>query len=311
VSTFFVGAAVCEPERAPAPAGLTLGELAARFFAWMERECAGERYARGTLDYYRTHLTLAVRRIGADRPVAELRAIDLEMTRTSWFSVQAPQRLFNWAVRVGLSESNPFRNVPLPPHPARSRVLSDVELAQLLRGARGGRGAFRRFLIGMRETLARPQEIRHLTWEMLDPRLGAFVLTDFKGKKRRRDGKAARLIPVTPRLGRLLERLRARQGATGRVFLNCAGEPWTRNAVRCCMRRLRRKLGWPDRGEKVVPYTMRHTGATRATANGVSDRRLADLMGHAKTITTARYQHLQVIHLHEALRQAQARHKTG
>jgi site-specific recombinase XerD len=37
---------------------------------------------------------------------------------------------------------------------------------------------------------------------------------------------------------------------------------------------------------------MRHTGATNATRKGVTDNTLARVMGHSRTQTTNRYQHL-------------------
>jgi site-specific recombinase XerD len=40
---------------------------------------------------------------------------------------------------------------------------------------------------------------------------------------------------------------------------------------------------------------------------GLRDRVLAELMGHSRTDTTERYQHLQDRHLHEAIRTASAR----
>jgi site-specific recombinase XerD len=75
------------------------------------------------------------------------------------------------------------------------------------------------------------------------------------------------------------------------------------------MGRLRAKLGLgPDEnGEQIVSYTLRHTAATRASARGVRDRVLAELMGHTSTSTTQRYQHLQADHLADAIRQANAR----
>jgi site-specific recombinase XerD len=73
--------------------------------------------------------------------------------------------------------------------------------------------------------------------------------------------------------------------------------------------RLRDKVGLgPDEnGEQVVAYTMRHTSATRASARGVRDRVLAELMGHTSTTTTQRYQHLQADHLAEAIKRVNGR----
>jgi site-specific recombinase XerD len=93
------------------------------------------------------------------------------------------------------------------------------------------------------------------------------------------------------------------------VFLDRRRRPWTANAVRCRMRRLREKLGLgPDEnGENVVAYTLRHTAATRACTNGVPDRCLADIIDHTSTETTRRYQHPQLYHLAEAIHQANMR----
>ena len=74
---------------------------------------------------------------------------------------------------------------------------------------------------------------------------------------------------------------------------------------------LREKLGLgPDEnGENIVAYTMRHTSATRATACGVRDKLLAELMGQTNTATTQRYQHLQAEHLADAIRRVNGRKK--
>lgn len=70
------------------------------------------------------------------------------------------------------------------------------------------------------------------------------------------------------------------------------------------MRRIRLALAMQRdaRGENFVPYTLRHTFATLATAAGIRDRLLADALGHTETATTARYQHLSVEHVRAALR---------
>lgn len=61
----------------------------------------------------------------------------------------------------------------------------------------------------------------------------------------------------------------------------------------------------PDQnGEQVVMYTARHTYATSAVASGVTDRRLADLMGHTNTKTTQRYIHLATDDLYSASQEA-------
>ena len=226
------------------------------------------------------------------------------MYKTGWHSVQAVQRLYNWAISMGLVESNPFKKIARPAIGARERILSPTETVRLLRGADC---RFRRFLLAMRQTIARPQEVRAFQWKhMRDDPAPMFVLTDFKAKRRRKDRAAVRIIPLDDRMVRMLERMARRRNPApdDYVFLNSFGKPWSAKSISLRMRLLRTKLGFkPDEnGEQVVAYTMRHTGATNAAARGVRDRVLAELMGHTNTKTTARYQHLQAIHLSEAIR---------
>jgi integrase len=138
-----------------------------------------------------------------------------------------------------------------------------------------------------------------------------FVLTDFKSRKRRKDKESVRIIPLDDRMVRLLDRLARRQSPSpdDYVLVNRHKRPWSANAVRCRMRRLRERIGLgPDeRGEEIVAYTLRHTSATRASARGIRDKVLAELMGHTSTRTTQRYQHLQAEHLAEAIQRANGR----
>ena len=133
---------------------------------------------------------------------------------------------------MGFIPASPFAKIVLPPQGARERILSRLETVRLLRAATP---AFRAFLIGMRQTIARPQEVRGLLWSqqvVVGEGQSAFVLKKFKGKKRRKDGLKVRIIPVDPRLARLLVRLRRRRlgkplwiAGADQVFLNARGAP--------------------------------------------------------------------------------------
>lgn len=285
---------------------LRLGDLRRRFLDWQAREVAAGRARPRTLAYYRDQLEPFVRHAGAALAVAELVPWHLEECKTGWHSVQAVQRLFNWGTRMGLVGFNPFAQVERPPPGRRRRVLDRGELARLLRCCPR---PFRRFLIALRRTMARPQELRSLVWGQLEASGRAFVLDDFKGKRRRRDGVELRVIALDGYTSRLLLRLRRGAGPAAPVFVNRRGQAWTSNALRLAMRRARRRAGLDAGGELVVCYTLRHSGATEATAAGVGDRQLADLLGHASTRTTARYQHLRIGHLVEAIDRATARRR--
>jgi integrase len=288
---------------------ITLGQLADKYGEWMQREVAACRMKPRTLDYYQDQLQKFLDTIGGNRPALGLLPHEVEMYKTGWHSVQVVQRLYNWGVVMGLLAENPIRSVQKPRLGQRQRILSLVETIQLLRGSDH---QFRPFLVAMRHTIARPQEVRAVQWKHLvyEP-VPMFVLRDFKAKDRRKEKAAVRTIPLDDRMLRLLKRLarKSQPAIDDYVFLNQDGQPWTANAVRCRMMRLRQKLGFgPDEnGEQIVAYTMRHTAATRASACGVRDRLLAEIMGHTSTQTTQRYQHLQADHLAEAIKRATCR----
>jgi integrase len=229
--------------------------------------------------------------------------------------------LFQWAKdSLRLVRENIFAGVPRPPAGQRNRILDPRELARYLRKTRK---QFRDFLVAMRETLARPQEIRTLHWEMLQseiPRLtldealsagrAIFVLREYKARERRNDPNTPRIILVSRRLGRLLLRLRTRAASLeGPIFRNSLKKPWTGNAVRCRMRRLRERLHLPaDLGkENIVAYSLRHSMATFAIARGVGLKIVSELLGHTDIKMTMRYLHMQVEHLRKGIDQIEDR----
>lgn len=281
----------------------TIGELKDHYLHWLEAEVEAGRARPRTLTYYRTELLPFVKELGPDKKVRSLIPFDLECRKVRWHRVQAVQRLFNWGMAVGLVRENPFAGVKRPARGERQRVLERVELVRLLRAAKR---PLRDLLMAQRYMLARPQEPRNLQWSNYREDLGAFLLSDFKGKSLRADHAKFRVLPIAPRLARLLARLRRRPGGdAGHVFKNSRGKPWKTKALSIAVRRLCQRLGLDvGEGERIVAYTLRHTAATLATANGVSDRMLAELMGHTTTKTTARYQHLTTDHLRRGIQAA-------
>lgn len=297
---------------------ILLADLAQRFFAFIET-----KNAPGTRYYYRLHINRFVAAVG-NMPVADLRKHHLLEWGKCWHSIQSVQRLFNWACgEMEIIERNPFSTVKRPRPGRRRRVL---ERSQVVKMTRLAAPDLRAFILAMRETIARPQEVRALKWEYLrwdaatmtrEEALvsgeARFELLEYKARERRLDPDAPRVILITARLGRFLCRLlRRRPDALGYVFLNSQKLPWTSNALRLRVRRLRdrAKLVADARGEKIVAYTLRHTGATQACINGVPDRILAELMGHTSTRTTARYQHLSYEHLRAALRRMRSQKRS-
>lgn len=230
-------------------------------------------------------------------PAADLRAEHLVGVEFSNAFVRVLKALYKWACDedVGLLTRDPFRKLKAPPCGERQRILDRGEVRKLHLAA--GR-QLRRFLFVLRHTIARPGEIRRLTWGKIQWDRRMIVWNKFKGKKRRGDGVKVRTIPLdlaTLRLFRNMHRQRGNPGPNEPVWLdrNGTGE-WTANGVRCRMREARLRAGLDPEGveERVVCYTMRHTSATEAVRAGVRGKLLSDIMGHARSSTTDRYLHL-------------------
>lgn len=280
--------------------GPMLAELIAQFLDW----CRRYRRPR-TVDFYKTQLTQWLHTIG-DKEVTQCRAVDLLLHGAGWHRWVAVQRLFNWAAKKAqLIAANPFAQVEKPRLGQRKLTLTPRRLAQLRRRAAAD---FRQLILCCQETACRPQEARTLDWDMLQVSdqerpfwaqvttgYAFFVLSSYKAQERRGDGGPSRVIPVSPRLGRLLFRLHRRGQADGFILRTSAGKAWTKNALICRMRRIRRHLGtWATgHSESVVLYTLRHTAATAWAAEGVPGKVLMELLGQRNLQTTQRYLHLE------------------
>lgn len=267
-----------------------------------------------TAAFYRDHLAKFIRMYG-DEEAGDMRPHHCLVFKPTWHLILAIQRLFRWAVEEqDLLATNPMQKLRRPRLGCRRRVLSPAELLRLLRGARRD---FRRFLLMARETAARPQEVRELSWEDLHwegssadlegaLRRGEcyFLLIEFKGRTRRADNTATRIIPVSPRLGRLLWRMLGGHALTGRILSTDKGQPWNRNSLRMRLRRLLGRVDVPklSHGERVVCYTLRHSAATSMASRGMQTSVLQDLLGHSKIGTTQRYIHLHTKQLMETWR---------
>lgn len=285
-------------------------ELSSDFLTW-----AAKVLRPSTVNVYRHYFRRFVDQHG-DLPLNEIHPRHLTEFAKTWHSCQAIKRLFNWAANeAGIIEANQLARVKGPRKGYRRRILAPNEAAKILRATTPD---LRRLLLAYRETYARPQELRLATWEdiqgddptktvrqALEECRAAIVLYEFKDGAKRIDQERPRVILLSPRVCRLLVRLYDRAvNRSGPIFRTARGRAWTSNALRCRFRRLRSRLSLrrDKRGEQIVPYTFRHSGATNAAAKGVRDRLLADVLGHIETKTTARYCHLQLEHLRAAMR---------
>lgn len=245
-----------------------------RFLLWT----AANRKPK-TVEHYRYQLGRFVKLHGRRRLSSITPALVSSFSR-AFHPVQAVQRLCSWCHRCERSvKENPLHGMPKARMGQRRRVLDRAEMVRLLR-ATWADGA------GRRGVQLPPGQC------MTSP--AYFSLPTGKHFEFRTQAPDERVIPISPRLGRLLDRL-ARKGVTldAPILRDSRGRPWTANAFRCRMRRLRVVAGvGPDRrGERAVLYSFRHTGATAAAVAGVGQYVLAGVLGHASPRTTERYVH--------------------
>jgi integrase len=195
-------------------------------------------------------------------------------------------RVFSWAKEEGVLSENPLAGMKRPKPAPRQRAMSDDEFTKLHENAGG---PFADYLMALRETGARPKELRDLLWtQVQEDRL---ILTKHKTDRK---VKKARVIILTEAMKQLIERQRT-NGHT-HVFLNTEGEPWTMNAVRLQITRLRERLGL---AKDLCAYLCRHGFGTRAIMNGVNPLVVAELMGHnSMEMISKVYVHLADEHAH-------------
>ena len=191
------------------------------------------------------------------------------------------KQCIRWAYEAGHLSNNPleFLKLPTGKHETRDRVLTLADHRQLCRHASP---ALKRLLRVAWFTGSRPGELRGLKWSDLDAAGGRAVLDAHKTA--RKTGKP-RVIYFPARVRRMLELL-PRESEF--VFLNTHGRPWTKDALVCAFRRLRKasKL-------QAVAYDYRHTWITRALMEGVDIATVAELAGHSDTAMVAKvYSHL-------------------
>jgi integrase len=214
-------------------------------------------------------------------------------SRKRWAStIQTP---LNKAAKLGHIGRNPFQGLTFP-EGDDGRDLTPAEFAALLRLATP---YFRRVLVFLRFSGARPGELKNCQWKHVNFEVQAIVQKEHKTAHTTRD-KKPRMIRFNQILIKLLIWLKRHQPAgTEHVFLNAYGAPWTTRALCKNLFGLREKAGLPADAKL---YGCRHAFATWAILNGLDVATLAELLGHKHLRTTERYVHLagQREHLNKA-----------
>ena len=211
---------------------------------------------------------------------------------TRWCVLLSLKRLFNWAVDDQFIARNPIKTLSLRQGEPR-RATSEEEFQVMLRHSDP---AFRRFLVFMRLTGVRPGEARAVEWEWVDWQRRLIVIPKDRHKTGGKTGRP-RIIPLPRSAVRLLLWLQLRPGgppwpmpgrrsATGAIFRNSFGKPWTRVAIGQRVKLIREESGLSG---NATLHGIRHLWGTVAVARGGNVKVIADAMGHARVGTFEKY----------------------
>jgi integrase/recombinase XerD len=249
--------------------------------------------------------------------LAALRAGDAEHPPLSAASAaraaSAVRGLHRFAVREGLAEHDPAREVKPPALPRRLPKALDVDEVERLLAAVGGDGGplplrDRALLELLYGTGARISEAVGCAVDDLSLDEGIVLL---HGK-----GGRSRLVPVgsyareavSAYLVRGRPSLVARGHGTPAVFVNARGGPLSRQSAWAILRRAAHRAGLPVDGPRgVSPHTLRHSFATHLLDGGADIRVVQELLGHASVTTTQVYTLVTVERLREVYATAHPR----
>jgi integrase len=178
----------------------------------------------------------------------------------------------NLALKDGLIEETPVKDIEKPGWERREKILSGEELQKLLVAASE---PFKTLLKAVADSGCRPGEICSLRVEDCFPDDSVWLVAN---KTKNQTGVKKRPIYLTPALAELTRSLIGVR-TEGHLFLNRHGEPWTTDTVRLRFSRLRNKLGLSN---GVIPYGTRYRFASDAINHQKMDSLVvARLLGHS------------------------------
>jgi integrase len=277
----------------PRNGSLLIGDIVVAYERELQaRQARGELSARA-LDDFRYRIAGFAERVG-DTPAADVRPFMVlewlgnrpTLGATSrHHAATAAKAVTRWAKRQGLIDADPLADMEKPPRRLRRELVMDArEAGKVINGMPPG--PFRDLLTFLFETGCRPSEAARLEAEHLDASRGIAILSVHKTSAKTAK---PRIIAMTPEALTLVQRL-AKANPTGPLFRNTKGNAWTKDAINCAIRRLRRKTGI---GYDFTAYVLRHGWATDALAAGEPVALVAEMLGHSDTrMLTSVYSHL-------------------
>ena len=262
---------------------ISFNELAARFLSYSQRENAENTtswYAHFLDDFDQFHdgRVIDLRKSHVDRWLDEHDGWGQSTRRQA---ITCIKRVVNWGYEEGHLSEFPvgLRKLRRPKMGKRETIVLSADHKRMLAETDE---PFGQLLTALWETGARPEEVRTVTAAMVHLDVGVWLFHVHKTVERTEKPRIIYLTPTMVELSRQLMQV----NPDGPLFRNKFGKPWSANAVRCRMKRLRKKLGLPD---GTVAYAYRHTYATTGLEKGATIADMAELLGHVDTKMISEY----------------------
>ena len=266
-------------------------ELAYLHLNWVKRE-----RAEGTFIPRQLYACRFIQFVGKTKMVSEVSTEDIEQFRhhertqhskggpnAGNHAVRELKTMFLWGRRQGCY------SVPMVPFPPTNEVVAEthtLSAEELVAIFKASDEDLRDLILFGLSTGLRPQEIHPLERDHIR-RNGGGWLVKIQVHKTTAASKtpAPRSVPLCPLAREIVERQMSRHPQSRHIFLNGHGKPYTAQSLRQRFQRACRRA-------KVKPvrvYDLRHFFGTAMAEANTNLALLAQVMGHSRLQTTARY----------------------
>lgn len=215
--------------------------------------------------------------------------------------LSALNTFYKYAIKKGLSKSNPAKGISLPKAPIR--LPKFVEQGKLLDHLANDH-AFEDSFPGIRDKLIievlyatgmRRNELLQLKWSDINHSSGQLRILGKGGKQR--------IVPISTQLTAQIEQYRKIAGAhfgtdelPERIILTNQGQPAYPELIYLTVKK---HLSLCSTQEKKSPHVLRHSFATHLSNNGAPLNDIKELLGHASLASTQVYTHNTIEQLKE------------
>lgn len=266
----------------------TVHRIFNRYLDW----CKDNR-SPATFDKSRRHLKRFAQHIGPQLRITNLKKhhvqewIDKDYVgKSSTYmntAMTAVVTALNWALEFDYIDKNPIAGIRKPKRRVREFFLPPEKWNEIVSSIRDRE--FRDYCTFGLSTGSRPQETRAVEARHYDRENSRLVF----GREESKGKKQQRVIYLDDTAKEIVERL-AKRYPTGVIFRNTKGRPWTKDAVNCRFRHLKKKFALPE----LCAYTLRHSFAYAKLASGVEPHFVSKLLGHTDgRMLETRYGHVE------------------